>query len=298
MGKRYFSSLFFYLTGKSYLMATYCQLVNQDPLVFADMPSHLLAFCRAIGNAGEVRGLNPEHAEKLRRVSFCTPTEALETLSNIVKTDPQALANAIGVPLLAYLDSVLLKFPLQRSLLRGPSKDLLETVKGAKADPSVEMLMQEATRVASEIALGSSTALDERIFRDRDANEEKTVDADGASAVPSSADAAVEPGLVAEAVPRAALSAASRFLFNGTGDFMDTCTSLITTPSTTLYRRIMAHEGVDAAFWDKEMMKLCEDANKIAELQKDAILVVFIDELNTSGAIGWYEICIIVTYFF
>ena len=88
--------------------------------------------------------------------------------------------------------------------------------------------------------------------------------------------------------------ATCRTLFNGIADFLDMCKSFVTVQPAMLFRRIMAHEGLGSEQWNAEMKKLREDADLVAKMHPRAILIVFVDELNTSGAVGWYVVFIFV----
>jgi hypothetical protein len=75
-------------------------------------------------------------------------------------------------------------------------------------------------------------------------------------------------------------------LFTKDDDFVAFLESLVLTKPVSLYRRILAHEGLNECKWRSIIKDISNEALKLQKLCADATIVIFVDEMNTAGALG------------
>lgn len=185
-------------------------------------------------------------------------------------TDPEPLANALGVPTLLYLSKVLERHPVQAEAVPAEASDTLRRV--AALEPDQLAAAESVCAVAAALVPTSSAAqVTEEMF-----DLEVTAAARPAASTPAPAPAPAAPG------PNGPQLRA----FRGAADLLQCLVQMGRAQSGSLYRRILAHEGLDAARWHDVVTRVTQDASRVQALSPSATLVVFVDELNTAGALG------------
>ena len=273
--------------GKSQLMALLAVLINTDPKLFAPLRVHLIAVLRAAASARlqpSQRGGRRQPAagssaqapdtddvvalRALANLPWSTTLDALlGRLQAVVDLDPEPLANALGVPMLVYLKGIMNRYPMQMEAVAPEAAADLNRISALRPE-ELEMALavsSMATYILPPSAHGELPT-------------ELSFEVEDEVAVPK-----------APPAPYSGDAFASARMFNGTADLLR-CVEQICKAQTgspgVIYRRILAHEGLDADEWHAIVTNVTADAARIARISPEATLVVFLDELNTAGALG------------
>ncbi len=75
-------------------------------------------------------------------------------------------------------------------------------------------------------------------------------------------------------------------IFKKSTDFQDFMQSIVQTRPFGLYHRILAHDGLDCAEWRSRINAIRNDAAEATKAFPDAVICVFVDEMNTANALG------------
>jgi hypothetical protein len=75
-------------------------------------------------------------------------------------------------------------------------------------------------------------------------------------------------------------------IFKKSTDFRDFLDSIVQTRPFGLYHRILAHDGLDCAEWRLRINAIKKDAVEAVKAFPNAIVCVFVDEMNTANALG------------
>jgi hypothetical protein len=75
-------------------------------------------------------------------------------------------------------------------------------------------------------------------------------------------------------------------IFKKNTDFRDFMESLVQTRPFGLYHRILAHDGLDCVEWRSRINAIKNDAAEAVKAFPNAVICVFVDEMNTANALG------------
>ncbi len=288
--------------GKSFMLQLYSRIVNADPRLFVALRQQLSLVLRALGHSGSAFA-------SLGRLRPSSPLEEmLNYIQEVVETDPEAMATTVGAAVCAHFRNVLVAYPLQLESVSAGAKAALarfqrlspelQEAAWAVADAAAAENAAAATPAAAVIVIdhGAPTARTVQRFRGLAAavGAAAAVAAAGGGAPPPATrrGAALIP-MVDGAAPAAADAVAADeeqavevSLFGSFADLNLFIEGLVLAQPARLFRRVLAHEGLGPAEWRELIAGVRRDAEFVGRLSPHAQLLVFVDELNTAGAIG------------
>lgn len=290
--------------GKSHIMSLYALLVNSDPRLAVRMRRQVIAVLNAVAVAQETAAraaaaapppagaaagaAAPVHGSvgtwswlTPAELSFsATPQDIVSGLRLVVSVDPEPRATEVAAALVVRLTRLFAQYPLLRDAA-GEALTRLHTILWAM--PADLRARADAAAKAAEAAVPREVVEE---FTDAMLDEHDGADL-AAPVLREVAPPVVAPGAAAAAAGVPATTADSpTWSLRGLPELEQVLGEVLALQPKTLYRRIVAHEGLTYDAWARFVAQLRRDAETTARLCASATLVVFVDELNTAGAIG------------
>ncbi|RYH29184.1 hypothetical protein EON65_09410 [archaeon] len=265
--------------GKTQTLKLYANLINANTSLFTNLKFQMLAVLRII--VDDTLSNSPLHVDDVfttedvaafenagKRildidVMSASTTKLVQSTMDWLALGPLDLINSIGALVCAYFCLVFQQFPLY-------------------SDGCDELIMSKFTECSNWISKHEDYKTKVLDICARAAHTDFLVGVGNVSA--HVLQGSIWSNSPAEESTLQGLPALE--LFSDGDDLKLFMQGLLNCKSSSLYFRLLADEGLSAYKWREFIAEVSNAANRVSELSASAVVCVFIDECNTSGAFG------------
>ena len=272
--------------GKTANIKLYSHLINANTTLFTNMKLHLIAVIKvivtnAMSAISILRDANSDQEEwyELNKLSDyiqhdlsleCSIDELLDIFFKLVQQSnfgSRKSLNEIATQVCAYFYLLLDSYPLHREGLSEPLANHFY-----RFGCWISQSAQQSKRLKGLV----SSVVDQSPFLAKEGHVNRL----------SEADAWPAPTLFSRALEQEPLVIDEFNLCSDAKELKEFLHQLATSAPVSLYRRVLADEGLTAEKWRELMRSVVESSRRIKALCNKAVVCVFVDETNTAGCLG------------